>query len=180
MYPWEGPMRTPEMQTFQKEETLLKLHVVADKQPDLQASFVLPLLQKYIQSFAFAAVLPVQPLTYTPTDDGGVQVKFLRKKTKEKGSLDGGLRFWILQDKPPQSTEGEDENNSAVGFEIVVKRISEGQTITKMFSEKQVIQAFVAAFTGDDPEKSAMYSNQPPPTSQWVTVESVFYKWMDV
>ena len=185
-YPWEGPLRDERMQKFKTEETLLKLHCKVMHDADLTTQ-VLPAVQKYVQSFAFAAVLPVQPLQYLPTDDGGVEVTFLRKKTKEKGSVDGGLRFFILEDKPPAtavmgSDDEPDETDAAVppkaGLEIVVKRNSEGQTCGKMFAEKLVILAFCDSFLGKD--RDGKYSSHDPPTHEWVTVESVFHQWMEL
>jgi len=194
------------MQQYEQEETLLKIRcrVLLSNEKEQ----VLSVLQNYVQSFAFSSVLPVQPLTYMPTDDGGVQVQFLRKKTKEKGSVDGGLRFWILpvsssssssfavdSDKeeeveeetvstmiteqltttPTPAPKGEDDNDV---IEIVVKRNSQGQTITKIFAEKQVITQFVECFTGKDRDASERFTNQNPPTDSVVKIESVFHKWM--
>lgn len=179
MYPWEGPLRDNKMQQYKQEETLLKLRLKVKPTAGDLTTEVLPTLQKYIQSFAFAAVLPVQPLQYVPTDDGGVEVKFMRKKTKEKGSIDGGLRFWVLEDKARAADGSVDDSESAQhGVEIVVKRNSEGQTCGKMFSEKLVVLAFVQSFTGGD--ANGEYSNKDPPTNELVSVESMFHKWMEV
>lgn len=165
LYPWEGPLRDEKMQQFKEEETLLKIHCRPKGELSVQDD-VLPKLERFVRSFPFAAVLPVQPLHYLPTDDG-VEVTFLRKKTKEKGSVDGGMRFFIVQDK------------EAGDLEIVVKRNSEGQTCGKMFAEKLVVQAFVQSFTGnDDPDKQVTALDAP--TKELVEVESVFHKWMDL
>eukprot|EP00957_Ditylum_brightwellii_P174040 13250996-Ditylum_brightwellii.AAC.1 len=72
----------------EEEETLLcvnfSIHDIS------QQDVALDTIRSYVCSFPFAAVLPVQPLTYLPTDDRrGLDVTFLRKKTKEKGSVDG-------------------------------------------------------------------------------------------
>lgn len=167
-YPWEGPLRNEEMQKVAKEETLLQIHCRPTAGLDMKKD-VLPKVEKYVRSFPFAAVLPVQPLKYLPTDDG-VAVTFLRKKTKEKGSMDGGLRFFVL---PNTSDKNGDD------LEIVVKRNSEGQTVGKIFSEKLVVLAFVKSFTGKDEEGKELTANDPP-TKELVKVESVFHKWMDV
>ena len=177
MYPWEGPLRDNKIQQYKQEETLLKLRLKVKPTAGDLTTEVLPALQKYIQSFAFAAVLPVQPLQYVPTDDGGVEVKFMRKKTKEKGSIDGGLRFWVLEDKV-RAADGSVDESAQHGIEIVVKRNSEGQTCGKMFSEKLVVLAFVQSFTGGDAKGE--YSNKDPPTNGLVSVESMFHKWMEV
>ena len=47
-------------------------------------------LRMYLRRYPFAAILPVQPLNYIPSETG-VNVIFLRKKTQEKGSVDGGI-----------------------------------------------------------------------------------------
>lgn len=177
MYPWEGPLRDEKMQQFKQEETLLKLRLKVQPNAGDLTTKVLPALQKYVQSFAFAAVLPVQPLQYIPTDDGGVEVKFMRKKTKEKGSIDGGLRFWVLEDKV-RTADGSVDDDATHGVEIVVKRNSEGQTCGKLFSEKLVVLAFVQSFTGQ--KADGEYSNKEPPTTDLVSVESMFHKWMEL
>jgi hypothetical protein len=138
---------------YEEEETLMSIHLsVEGNLGDVKES-----ISKYIQSFPFSAILPVQPLQYMPASDGGVEVNFLRKKTEEKGSLDGGMRFFLKEERD--------------GYDIVCKRNSFGQTISKMFSEKLVIIAFIKSLTGQDTEKAG-----PPPES--VSVESIFHKWL--
>jgi hypothetical protein len=79
---------------YSKEETLLCLDLVVNPGVDVDAAVAK--VSKFCQSFPFAAVLPVQPLHYVPVyEDGGVEVKFLRKKTTEKSSIDGGIRFFV-------------------------------------------------------------------------------------
>ena len=141
---------------FDDEETLLQIHLSV--LPDVQVETAIERVSKYAQSFPFAAVLPVQPLHYLPTPDGGVEVRFLRKKTKEKGSLDGGMRFFVSEGRG--------------GIDVTVKRNSEGQTVSKMFSEKLVVQAFIKGIGGETPEKTS-----PAPTDV-VSMESVFHKWL--
>eukprot|EP00980_Cylindrotheca_fusiformis_P027973 scaffold22575_cov141-Cylindrotheca_fusiformis.AAC.4 len=139
---------------YSTEETLMKIHVaVADAQDENTKTRI----SKYTQSFPFAVILPVQPLQYLPMADGGVEVTFLRKKTREKGSFDGGLRFFIQEDRN--------------GYDIVCKRNSNGQTVSKMFSEKQIVLAFLKGISGEDTEKTGA-----PP--EGVNVESVFHKWL--
>lgn len=137
------------------EETLLRLRL--SLKPNISMDEALNKVQAYTQSFPFAAVLPVQPLQYLPTLDGGVDVLFLRKKTAEKGSVDGGVRFFV---------SGHD------GINVLVKRNSQGQVIPKTFSEKQIVQAYVKGISGEDEGRSGMA-----PTEA-VAIESVFHKWL--
>jgi hypothetical protein len=143
---------------YTTEETLMKIHLLV--LPTVPLQDALDALSKYTQSFPFAAVLPVQPLTYLPVrEDGGVQVSFLRKKTGEKQSIDGGIRFFI---------EASDNY-----IDLTAKRNSDGQYVNKLFAEKLVITAFVAGVTGRDGQK---YGHVPPLDK--VRVESLFHKWM--
>jgi hypothetical protein len=83
---------------YDQEEILLKMHL-ALAHPGVAIDDALQTVITYSQSFPFAAVLPVQPLTYLPPADNdgddGVDIKFLRKKTTEKSAVDGGIRFFI-------------------------------------------------------------------------------------
>lgn len=152
-FPWETA------QDMTDEETLLKLHltVLDEVDPDM----ALAVVQRYTQSFPFSAILPVQPLQYLPTHDGGVDVLFLRKKTQDKGSVDGGMRFFV---RPP--VDGDD------GIEVQVKRNSKGQSVSKMFTEKLVVQAYCEGIAGKDEARTGKA-----PTD-FVSVLSVFHKWM--
>ena len=152
-FPWET------VQDMTDEETLLKVHLsIQDK---VDPEMALAMVQKYTQSFPFSAILPVQPLQYLPTHDGGVDVLFLRKKTQDKGSIDGGMRFFV---GPP--VDGED------GIEVQVKRNSKGQTVSKMFTEKLVVQAYCEGIAGMDEARTGRA-----PTA-FVSVLSVFHKWL--
>ncbi|KAI2490894.1 hypothetical protein MHU86_23690 [Fragilaria crotonensis] len=152
-FPWETALDMTD------EETLLKLHltVLDEVDPDM----ALAVVQRYTQSFPFSAILPVQPLQYLPTHDGGVDVLFLRKKTQDKGSVDGGMRFFV---RPP--VDGDD------GIEVQVKRNSKGQSVSKMFTEKLVVQAYCEGIAGKDEARTGKA-----PTD-FVSVLSVFHKWM--
>ena len=94
-----------------------------------------------------------------------VEVQFLRKKTPERGSIDGGIRFYI---QPVLQSDGEnyynkddddDKDDNTDNFdsdplrqhrmiELIAKRNSQGQVITKIFAEKLIITNFVASFLG--------------------------------
>ena len=152
-FPWETA------QDMTDEETLLKLHLTVVDNVD--PGMAMAVVQKYTQSFPFSAILPVQPLQYLPTHDGGVDILFLRKKTQDKGSVDGGMRFFV---RPP--VDGED------GIEVQVKRNSKGQSVSKMFTEKLVVQAYCDGIAGKDEARTGRA-----PTD-FVSVLSVFHKWM--
>ena len=138
---------------YDQEETLMQIHLLSDDTKEIAIQEI----SKYTQQFPFSAILPVQPLQYLPSPDGGVEVTFLRKKTKEKGSMDGGIRFFITEERN--------------GYDVIAKRNSKGQTISKAFSEKLIIQAFVKGISGEEIEKTGL-----PPTN--VSVESVFHMWL--
>ena len=149
-FPWETPLVEGD------EETLLRINLAVIKSSD----DALTRVQKYTQGFPFAAVLPVQPLQYLPTSEGGVEVLFLRKKTQEKGSVDGGMRFYV---RP-----GKDESH----IEVVVKRNSTGQTISKLFTEKLVVLAYCSGIKGDE---DARFGKS---LSDVVAIDSIFHRWM--
>ena len=120
---------------------------------------------KYIQSFPFSAVLPVQPLTYVPSDDNrGVKVTFLRKKTKEKGSVDGGIDI-------SATLRDTDDDNTKI--QIEAKRNSEGQTVSKVFSEMLIVKAFIKGLSG---EEDTYRTNTE--LSELISIDSIFHKWM--
>lgn len=156
-YPWEAS--TPSQDGH--EETLLRLRLSV--KPNVGMDDALSEVQAYTQSFPFAAVLPVQPMQYLPTHDGGVDVLFLRKKTKEKGSVDGGIRFFVSS-----HDDGDDG-----GLEVLVKRNSQGQVVSKMFSEKLIVQNYVKGISGQDDE--GRFGTAP---TNAVAIESVFHKWL--
>ena len=140
-------LRASDQPDYENEETLLRVSLA------LQDEQAAEKLSKYCQSFPFAVVLPVQPLMYLPTDDGGVEIRFLRKKTAEKSSIDGGIRFFIT------------------GDELYAKRNSVGQSVPKMFAERLVITSFVSALTNQD--------DRFPGPPEGNSVQSVFHPWMD-
>ena len=152
-FPWESSVDNAET-----EETLLdiKLSIVQG----VDSADALKAVQQYTQAFPFSVVLPVQPLQYLPTSDGGVDVLFLRKKTEEKGSVDGGMRFF--------ANLADDDD----AVEVVVKRNSDGQTVSKIFSEKLIVQAFYDGIRGKQDDKTGVA-----PTDK-VQVQSVFHRWL--
>ena len=143
------------------EEILLKI----DFSSILDTESALEKLRAYLRRFPFSAVLPVQPLTYLPSDNG-VTVTFLRKKTAEKGSEDGGLILdAVVDDDAPLSTTAEDDDAKRSRFKLIVTRNSGGQTVSKVFSEGLVVQALVKRLGGDQDEIG-------------LRVESVFHRWL--
>lgn len=150
-------LRESKQPDYETEETLLKIHLGVQAGVPLDAAK--KVVSKYSQSFPFAAVLPVQPLQYLPTDDDGVEVRFLRKKTDMKSGVDGGIRFFVQDD-------GDD------GIDVTAKRNSVGQTIQKMMAEKLVVTAFVSGITGEEKSK---YGKAP---LEYVQVTSLYHKWM--
>ena len=79
---------------------------------------------KWIMTRGWASVLPMQPMLVqpiTPSPPSGVLLTFRRKPTDAKGGTDGGLRF--------VASGGDD------GV-LLVTRVSEGQAISKAFSER--------------------------------------------
>lgn len=142
---------------YDSQETLLRV----DLCPIQDHTF--DKVQKFTQSFPFAAALPVQPLTYLPTDDGGVEIRFLRKPTEQKSGVDGGIRIFIEQLPTNKIT-------------ITAKRNDRGQVCEKMFAEKAVITKLVAGLTGKDLDIGLDVEKSP---MDVVKVESIFHKWMD-
>lgn len=153
---------------YETEETLLKVHLAVQSGATLETAK--EAVSKYSQSFPFAAVLPVQPLHYLPTEDDGVEIKFLRKKTDEKSGIDGGIRFFITQTEGGDG-DGDDDCDHG-GLDLTAKRNSIGQTIQKMMAEKLVVLAFVSGITG---EEKLNYGEAP---LEYVRVTSLYHKWM--
>ncbi|GKY97889.1 hypothetical protein MPSEU_000746900 [Mayamaea pseudoterrestris] len=144
-----------ELAYYESQEVLLRMQLLPTQDDAFDR------LQAFIRSFPFAAALPVQPLTYLPTSNGGVEVKFLRKPTDKKPGVDGGIRIFV-------------EQNSDEKILVTAKRNDRGQTCQKIFSERAVVTKLVAALTGQDAGMNLNPADCPP-----VKVESVFHKWLD-
>ncbi|CAM9291821.1 unnamed protein product [Ectocarpus sp. 12 AP-2014] len=99
-------------------------------------------LRQWIRRYPFGTALPVQPFSLVETVTG-VDVVFRKKPTLERGSQDGGLCF-AIEDKV--SGEGID---MPTGPTLIMRRISEGQEIRKMFAERIVVKAVVKSLTGE-------------------------------
>lgn len=158
-------------------ETLLRINFSFNDDADDDGRLALSAVQQYCQTFPFAAVLPVQPLTYIPVKlpDGnpGVKVSFLRKKTAEKGSIDGGILFAsCLVSEEDCDDEGLDNYKRKIQLKVI--RIKEGQTVSKMFSEKQILLAFVKGL--NDARGIEILTNG----GRHVEIESVFHRWLNL
>lgn len=150
------------------EEILMK--VSFSVQEDFTPEKAIPIIQKYISSFPFSAVLPVQPLTYTPNeDDLGVKVAFLRKKTDIKSGKDGGIDFRI--------STVDDENDEAIRVNIVARRDSNGQFISKVFSEGAIIKSFVSGLNHGEAEGGRVGIGRED-LMKACSVQSIYHKWM--
>ena len=157
----DNDFNTNDTDNEDEEETILRINLsILDSN---SSESTMEKIVKYIQSFPFSAVLPVQPLTYVPSEDNrGVKVTFLRKKTKEKGSVDGGIHI--------SATLRDDNKDKKI--EIEAKRNSEGQTVSKVFSEMLIVKAFIKGLSGEDTERTNTE------LEELVSIDSVFHKWM--
>jgi hypothetical protein len=168
----------PYIHDYSTEEILLCLHLEVLSESGVSLSDALEQVQAYTQSFPFAAVLPVQPLSYlpitkatatapatAPATGGGVEIKFLRKKTDEKSGTEGGLCFFIdtlgavkeaaaaaataaadeAEADKDMDMDNDDKNSRMIV--LTVKRNSAGQTIRKIIAERLVITSYVASLT---------------------------------
>lgn len=155
----------------QIEETLMQISLSINE--GYNTDNVIAVVQQYLSSFPFSAVLPVQPLTYTPRNDGmGVNVSFLRKKTEEKSSKDGGIQFTF-----DVCMEEGDDQTSSCRVNIVAKRVSEGQAISKVFSEGMIIKSFVNGLNSGEKNGGRVGIGYDK-LSSMCSVESIFHKWM--
>jgi hypothetical protein len=175
------PPKSSTTTDYSTEEILLCMHleVLAESRVSVQAA--LAQVQAYSQSFPFAAVLPVQPLMYLPTDAGGVEIKFLRKKTDEKSGMDGGLCFFIeiTDEATAEIAENNDnmveyvndddmdndDDQSRRMISVTVKRNSVGQTIRKIIAERLVVTSYVASLTAAAVATSDSNSKDAPPAT---------------
>lgn len=167
-YP-ETALQGIENPDFEAEETLLCVRL--ETLPNVALDTALDAVALYSQRFPFAAVLPVQPLTYLPTDDRGVEVKFLRKKTPTKSSIDGGIRFFIEPQSPEEQLK--DDNVDGVStIQVTAKRNSKGQCIAKIVAERLIVTNYVKGISGEEMEK---YGKAP---LDLIRIQSIFHKWM--
>lgn len=137
----------------------------------------------YVRSFPYAAFLPVQPMQYLPSERG-VTITFLRKKTAEKGMQDGGIQIDVVGTNAGTKEDENDEHDildndessfSADQFfvELTASRIANGQTVSKVFSEKIVALKLLEGIR-------TWVTNQEALQPLGIQLTSVYHKWMDV
>lgn len=92
-----------------------------------------PGLQDWLCKRPYSLALPVQPMVWLPVEGPprGVELRFRRKPSDEKGGTDGGLRFII------------DDSDARHGS-LLVTRMSEGQYIAKAYSEKAIVKLILS------------------------------------
>ncbi len=89
----------------------------------------------WLMKRGWASVLPMQPMFWQPLSPAppqGILLNFRRKPTSEQDGIDGGMRFTVAS--------GEDSKSDGV---LLVTRVSEGQTISKHFSERALVRKVV-------------------------------------
>ena len=134
--------------------------MIVDCSSILEKDKAIDALRLYLHRFPFAVVLPVQPMSYLPSETG-VMVTFLRKKTQEKGSIDGGMIFDVVGDDDDSTFE----SSERCRFQLIGKRNTDGQSVSKMFSEKLVVQTMLKRLDGDQDYLG-------------LRVESIFHRWL--
>ena len=113
------PRPRPAAATFVPTGVLLKVNIA-----NLDENEVV----QWLMQRGWASVLPMQPMLWGPIEPSppyGVELTFRRKPTDEKGGTDGGLRFVVEAGT------------------LLVTRISEGQAISKSFSERILVEKTV-------------------------------------
>jgi hypothetical protein len=149
---------------YEQPEGELLMKMVFSMKHDISPQDCLEELNQYLASFPFSAVLPVQPLTYRPRQNGnGLDLHFLRKKTKEKGSIDGGMLFL---------TSVSDDESFLI---LTCIRDAEGQTVSKVFTEGLVTKSLVSSILGEEDGPQGIRRDQ---LLEKISVESYNHKWM--
>lgn len=99
-------------------------------------------LRRWIRRYPFGTTLPVQPFSLVETEKG-LDVIFRKKPTLERGSQDGGLSFVV------ESSVSHGQGDGRMRPTLLLRRISTGQEIRKMFAERIVVKAMVKSLAGD-------------------------------
>jgi hypothetical protein len=119
---------------------------------------------------------PIQILlTYLPVQmpDGemALKVMFLRKKTEEKDSRDDGILFHCQLASKDANDDSDLIDDDRQSINLVAKRIAKGQTVSKVFSEKQIIMAFVKGLSEANDSEILRDGGD-------IQIDSVFHLWM--
>lgn len=132
-------------------------------------------LRAYVRSFPYAAILPVQPMEYLPSESG-VKLTFLRKKTSEKGMRDGGIQIDVINTSSEVDEDDElsGEAPSTNTVQLIVLRMSDGQTVSKIFSEKIVSLKLL------DGIRLWVTKIEEQQQQSTIQLTSIYHKWMDV
>eukprot|EP00536_Pseudo-nitzschia_multiseries_P001178 jgi/Psemu1/282841/fgenesh1_pg.14_\ len=168
------------VERWDDEESLLVMSL--RPLPGVSCEDSLSRISQYVRGFPVAALLPVQPLQALPTDDGGLDVRFLRRSTRISSGLDGGVRFFVRVN---------DQSNKKDRIEVVIKRNSEGQSTPKMIAEKLIVQSFAKGMAmggnpNNDNDRSGSSLIRVPntrivsPTKDMAEIQSVFHKWVGI
>eukprot|EP00970_Alexandrium_tamarense_P020853 scaffold15773_cov193-Alexandrium_tamarense.AAC.5 len=159
------------------DATLLRINFSLSSSTLEGASRAINALRTYTRGFPFAAHLPVQPLTYLPVrlsnGEEALKVSFLRKKTAEKDAMDGGIIFTVKNTGNNEGTVDGDDDGERQQVCLEAKRISQGQTISKVFSEKQVILAYLNGLDDRLGQDISVECGD-------IEIDSVFHLWMNV
>jgi hypothetical protein len=100
-----------------------------------------------------------------------VRVSFLRKPTAEKGGTDGGILFSSSLVSEEDCDEDGTLENYKQSIQLTAWRITKGQTVSKQFSEKQIVVSFVKGLSEDRGKQLLTEGGN-------VEVDSVFHIWM--
>jgi len=163
------------------EESLLVMSL--SPLPGVECEDSFSRISQYVRGFPIAALLPVQPLQALPTEDGGLDVRFLRRTKQISSAVDGGVRFFVRVKH--ENTKKKDR------IEVVIKRNSKGQSTPKMIAEKLIVQSFAKGMAMGGNSHSEKDKKEPPlirvpntrivsPTKDMVTIRSVFHKWVGI
>jgi hypothetical protein len=112
-----------------------------------------------------------RPPVTLPDGNPALRVSFLRKKTAEKGSVDGGILFSSCLVSEEDCDEDGILENYKKRIQLTAWRITQGQTVSKAFSEKQVLLAFVRGLGEGRGAEILKEGGR-------VEVDSVFHLWM--
>jgi hypothetical protein len=161
LYFYSSPYTSDEhnLAYYDTQETLLRIRFTSTQDDALER------LQAFMRSFPFALALPVQPLLHLPTKDGGVEIRFLCHRAGQASGVDGGIRFFMIQQQRP-------------GGKIVLtaKRDNCGQTTSHhAYEEKLVVTKLLAGLVGQAAD-IGLDADQSP--LRVVEVRSIYHKWM--